>query len=275
MSGVDSRSIALAAALALFLIPAHAAPQGAPAPTPRLANGHPNLNGVWYPFSGHLAPDSSKKGETLKDGSIIATYAYERRYNAPPAGAQTPRPAAAAPPYKPELLAKVKDLSTRQSEADPYTYSCKPPGIPRIGPPHQIIQSERELAFIYSDTNGNYWRIVSTDGRPHNAEADASYLGDSIGHWEGDTLVVDVTNFNDDTWLSRDGSFHSTALHVTERLTRRGGSLVYEVTVEDPKVLTGPWKLQPRTLELSDARLEEAPPCKDSDQPNLINGDHH
>jgi hypothetical protein len=138
------------------------------------------------------------------------------------------------------LLAKVKDLSARQSEADPYTYSCKAPGIPRIGPPQHIIQSERELAFIYSDTNGNYWRIVPVDGRPHNAEADASYLGDSVGHWEGDTLVVDVTNFNDDTWLSRDGSFHSTALHVTERLTRRGGSLVYEVTVEDPKVLTGP-----------------------------------
>jgi hypothetical protein len=275
MRGFDSRSIALAAAFGLFLISAGGAQQPAAAPTPRLADGHPNLNGVWYPYSGHLAPDSSKKGETLKDGSIIATYAYERRYNAPPAGAQAPRPAAAVAPYKPEFLAKVKDLKDRQSEADPYTYSCKPPGLPRIGPPQQIVQGNRELAFVYSDTNGNYWRIIPTDGRKHIADADASYLGDSIGRWEGDTLVIDATNFNDDTWLSRDGTFHSAALHVTERLTRRGDSLVYEVTVEDPKVLTGPWKLQPRTLELSDARLEEAPPCKDSDQENLINLDHH
>ena len=288
MRGVDSRSIALAAAFGLLLISAGAAQQPAAAPkpaatpkppttaAPRLADGHPNLNGVWYPWSGHLAPDDSKKGETLQDGSIIASYAYERRYNAPPAGAQqAPRPAAAAPPYKPEFLAKVKDLNERQSETDPYTYSCKPPGLPRIGPPHQIVQGPRELAFVYSDTNGNYWRIIPTDGRPHNTEADASYLGDSVGRWEGDTLVVDVTNFNDDTWLSRDGTFHSSALHVTERLTRRGNALVYEVTAEDPTVLTGPWKLQPRTLELSDARLEEAPPCKDSDQENLINLDHH
>ena len=275
MRGIDSRSIALAAAFGLLLVSAGGAQQPAAAPTPRLADGHPNLNGVWYPWSGHLAPDSSKKGETLKDGSIIATYAYERRYNAPRDAAPAPRPAAAGPTYKPEFAAKVQDLNNRQSEADPYTYSCKPPGLPRIGPPQQIIQGPRELAFIYSDTNGNYWRVVPTDGRPHNTEADASYLGDSVGRWEGDTLVVDVINFNDDTWLSRGGTFHSAALHVTERLTRRGNELVYEVTVEDPKVLTAPWTLQPRTLEISDARLEEAPPCKDSDQPNLINLDHH
>ena len=275
MRGFDSRSIALAAAFGLFLISAGVAQQQNATPTPRLSNGHPNLNGVWYPWSGHLAPDSSKKGETLQDGSIIATYAYERRYNERPAAAQTPRPAPSVPLYKPELLAKVQDLKDRQSEADPYTYSCKPPGVPRIGPPQQIIQSDREVAFVYSDVNGNYWRIVPTDGRKHNADADASYLGDSIGHWEGDTLVVDATNFNDDTWLSRDGTFHSTALRLTERLTRRGNSLLYEVTVEDPNVLTRPWKLQPRTLELSDARLEEAPPCQDLDRPHLTNLDHH
>lgn len=273
MRGFDSKSLALAAVSVMLLGAAAVAQQPGTTPTPRL-NGHPNLNGVWYPYAGHLAPDSSKKGETLQDGSIIASYAYERRYNQQPA-AQAPRPARALPPYKPELLAKVKDLSDRQTEADPYTYSCKPPGVPRIGPPHQIVQGDREVAFIYSDVNGNYWRIIPTDGRPHNTASDASYLGDSVGKWEGDTLVVDVNNFNDDTWLGRDGFFHSTDLHVTERLTRRGDTLTYEVTVDDPKVLTAPWTLQSRSLELSDERLEEAPPCRDLDRPHLTNGDHH
>jgi len=83
---------------------------------------------------------------------------------------------------------------------------------------------------------------------------------------EGNTLVVDDVNFTDDTWIAGGGTFHSQALHVTERLTRRGDSLLYEVTVEDPMVLTGPWKMQPRTLKVSDTPLEEAPPCKDMDQ---------
>jgi len=146
MRGFDSKSLALAAVSVMLLGAAPVAQQPGTTPTPRL-NGHPNLNGVWYPYAGHLAPDSSKKGETLQDGSIIASYAYERRYNQQPA-AQAPRPARALPPYKPELLAKVKDLSDRQTEADPYTYSCKPPGVPRIGPPHQIVHLNDRLAAV-------------------------------------------------------------------------------------------------------------------------------
>jgi hypothetical protein len=244
-------------------------------PTPRLPDGHPNLNGVWYPWAGHVSQGDPTKtyGETLKDGSVIATYAYDRRYNTPAVAPE--RPARSAPVYKPELLAKVKDFASRQAATDPTTYSCKPPGVPRIGPPQQIVQGDRELAFIYSDTNGNYWRIVPTDGRPHNADADPSYLGDSVGRWEGDTLVVDDTNFNDDTWFSNAGYFHSTALHVTERLTRKGDTLVYEITVEDPKVLTAPWVLPPRTMQISENRLEEAPPCKEMDQSHFVNLDHH
>jgi len=289
-SRFDSKLLTLAATFSLFLISAHAAPQRnatanangngadpAAKPTPKLADGHPNLNGVWYAWAGHVSQgDPTKKyGETLKDGSIIATYAYDRRYNTPTTGTYPPRPVASVPPYKPELMAKVQDLKARQALLDPYPYACKAPGVPRIGPPQQIVQGDRQLAFIYSDVNGNYWRIVPTDGRPHNADADPSYLGDSIGHWEGDTLVVDDSNFNDDTWFSNNGYFHTTALHVTERLTRQGDTLLYEVTVEDPNVLTGPWKLQPRTLKISDTPLEEAPPCKEMDQSHFVNLDHH
>jgi hypothetical protein len=291
--GFDSKLGTAAAIFLLSLIPTHAGQQqnttakakvganGADAtakPTPHLANGHPDLNGVWYPWSGHvIRSDGQTKegvGKTLKDGSIIATYAYDRRYNTPSAAPANPRPKPSMPSYKPELVAKVQDLEAHQNLTDP-SFSCLDPGVPRIGPPHEIIQSDRKLVFIYSDVIGNFWRIVPTDGRPHNADADPSFLGDSIGHWEGDTLVVDDINFNDESWLAGGGYFHSTALHVTERLTRHGDALLYEVTVEDPNVLTEPWTLQPRTLNLSDTPLEEAPPCKEMDQSHFTTLEHH
>ena len=91
--------------------------------------------------------------------------------------------------------------------------------------PHKIVHGAGEIAIVYSDVTGNFWRIVPTDGRSHNEDFDPSYFGDSVGHWDGDTLVIDVTNFNADTWLSDLGTFHSKALHVTERLRREGDSL--------------------------------------------------
>jgi hypothetical protein len=291
--GFDSKLGTAAAMFLLFSIPAHAAPQqnaaanakasgksadAAAKPTPHLANGHLDLNGVWYPWSGHvIRSDGQSKegvGETLKDGSIIATYAYDRRYNTPSAAPARTRAKPSLPSYKPELAAKVQDLEARQNQTDP-SFACLGPGVPRIGPPHQIVQSDRNVVFIYSDVIGNFWRIIPTDGTPHNADADPSYFGDSIGHWVGDTLVVDDTNFNDETWMGDGGYFHSTALHVTERLTRHGDTLLYEVTVEDPNVLTEPWKLQPRTLNLSDTPLEEAPPCKEMDRSHFTTLEHH
>jgi hypothetical protein len=286
----DSKLGTAAALFLLFLTTTNAAPQqnstvnakvsaDTAKATPHLANGHPDLNGVWNPWAGHVSQGDStqKNGETEKDGSIIVLYdqrqalAERARAGAPP---PPPRPRPAMPSYKPEFVAKFQDMNVRQNRLDPI-YDCKAPGVPRIGPPQEIVQSDRKVVFIYSDVSGNYWRIVPTDGRPHNKDADPSYLGDSIGRWEGDTLVVDDTNFTDDTWLSNGGTFHTKALHVTERLTRRGDTLTYEVTVEDPNVLTEPWKLQPRTLTLSDIPIEEAPPCKDMDQSHFVTFDHH
>jgi hypothetical protein len=289
---------AAAAACSLLLIPTHAARQqnaavdtkanadsAAAKPTPHLANGHPDLNGIWNPWVGHVIRNDAQSrdglGETEKNGSVIVLYDQNRALVARSKGtgaiASTPgqpprRPPASVPPYKPELVAKVKDLEDHQNRTDP-SFKCLAPGVPRIGPPHEIIQSDKKVVFIYSDLAGNFWRIIPTDGRPHNADADPSYLGDSIGHWEGDTLVVDDTNFTDDTWMGP-GYFHSAAEHVTERLTRRGDSLVYDVTVEDPGVLTQPWVMTPRTMNLSQTPLEEAPPCKDMDQPHFVTNDH-
>jgi hypothetical protein len=99
--------------------------------------------------------------------------------------------------------------------------------------------------------------------------------GDSVGRWEGGTLVVDVRNFVDDTWFGEDGYFHTDAMRVTERLWLAGGNLIYQATVEDPNVLTEPWTMQPRVVKPSTRPLEESAVCIETDGPLLLNNDHH
>ena len=145
-----------------------------------------------------------------------------------------------------------------------------------MGPPNQIVQTPGQLAFLYEARNA--FRVIPTDGRPHRDDVDSSYMGDSIGRWDGDTLVVDVTNFTDESWLGTDGWFHSDRMHVVERLRREGDTLVYTATVEDAQVFSRPWELTPRTLKLltnpGDA-LMESPPCVEKDGPHLITNEHH
>ena len=179
------------------------------------------------------------------------------------------------PQYRPELLAKVQELSDKQGVLDPAFY-CKPQGVPRMGAPTQIIQTPGQVVFLYGGSN--LFRVIPTDGRPHRADADPSYMGDSIGKFEGDTLVVDVTNFNDDTWLGSDGYFHSEKMHVVERLTRKGDIVTYTATVEDPLVLATPWVMNARALKLSTSKADallEAPPCVEHDAPHIVTLDHH
>jgi hypothetical protein len=232
--------------------------------TPRTTDKHPDLNGIWYRPLLFLGA-AEQEGDTLK---------VVNRPDPAFAAAIAPLPPMYSPSYKPELEAKVKEYNEQQVKLDP-GFFCRPPGVPRIGPPHQIVQTPGQVVFLYSDLAGNFWRIIPTDGRPHRTDADPSYLGDAIGHWEGDTLVVDTNNFNDDTWLGDNGLFHSDALHVIERLTRKGDTITYEVTVEDPKVLTKPWTMKPRTLTPLKEPLDEAPPCVEKDAPNMVNLEHH
>ena len=179
------------------------------------------------------------------------------------------------PEYKPEWLAKVKELSAKQGVLDPAFY-CKPQGVPRMGPPSQIVQTPGQVVFLY--TTGNTFRVIPTDGRKHRTDVDASYLGDSVGRWDGDTLVVEVTNFNDDTWLASDGYFHTEAMKVTDRLRREGDTLTYTATVDDPAVLAKPWTTTPRQLKLSTSAAEalvENPPCVERDASHIVTLDHH
>jgi hypothetical protein len=242
--------------------------------TPRTADGHPDLTGIW---GGVAAPPPAKDGNVqvllavrgVNPDSKDVFKGLDRQ-------AVEGRAAVANKPvYKPELLAKVQDLSDKQDVLDPAFY-CKPQGVPRMGAPSQIIQLPGQVVFLYA--NSNWFRVIPTDGRPHRTDVDSAYLGDPVGHWEGDTLVVDVTGFNDDTWLTSDGYFHSEAMHVVEKFQRDGDSLTYNVTVEDPQVLAKPWVLNPRTMKLSTNPADillESPPCVEHDAPHIVTFDHH
>src|SRR5260370_27045563 len=244
--GAQNRSNASAAAAAIKAAAAN--------PPPRAADGHPDLNGYWiYPEfdkSAHLdsagnfyidvPPD---KGGTLP--KLDASLSEQLQHQVDPN----------APPYKPELLAKVKELASDGVHTDP-AFHCRPLGVPRAGAPRQIVQTPKLTVIFYQidagdgDQPGSY-RLVPTDGRPHRTDVDPSYFGDSVGHWEGDTLFVDVTHFNDDPWLAAipcqggSGYFHTEALPVVERLTRIGDTLRWEPPVEDPNVLATPCNIHP------------------------------
>jgi hypothetical protein len=244
-------------------------PEATPKPTPRTADGHPDFSGVWNAGNPSIRTDQSSVKVLLplagvnqdKDNVFAALDRISVTERA-----KDPN----KPPYKPELLAKVKDLEVRQSQEDPAFY-CKPAGVPRMGPPAQIIQLPDKLVFLYGT---NLFRLIPINAS-HRTDIDTSYMGDSVAEWDGETLVVDVNNLNDDTWLGPDGYFHSEAIHVIERLTRTGDAMRYEVTVEDPNVFTRPWTMNPRTLRLGNRPLEEGPPCVEKDAEHLVTLDHH
>ena len=254
--------------------PAGAAGKTAPAkPTPRTPDGHPDLNGLWNAVGGIA---SIFKGEKKEDGSIQIKggdqfYIFT---NKRPSGPPRQFAAQNLPSYKPEFAEKVKYLNDNESKLDQVFY-CGKPGVPRIGPPRKIIQTPKEVTFLYEDMSGDGYRVIPLDRRTHRTDVGPSYNGDSIGHWEGDTLVIEATNFVEDTWFGENGYFHSDAMKVTERLTREGDTVTYLVTVDDPKVLTQPWTMSPRKLQVTDEELEESPRCADQDGQRLLNNDHH
>lgn len=265
-------TVLAAVALALPFVSSRVSGQGAPATATtgqqqdevrRLSDGHPDFNGSWDNGSGYdfINP---QLGE---DGSICIS-------GCPSAGPRGPRVAPDRPKYKPEWVAKVQELDQRQVEFDP-VLRCRNPGLPRIGPPDKIVQRPGEVVFLYDDVSGSFWRIIPTDGRRHREDVDESYLGNAIGRWEGDALVIETIGFNDDTWLTDDGAFHTRDLRVVERLTRSGDTMQWEATAHDPEVLAEPWVLRPRKMTLMDAELQEPVPCVEQDLKHVVDGTHH
>jgi hypothetical protein len=256
-------------------------------PTPRAPDGHPDLSGFYNNPFPHTA-------ETKPNGTVEFRFGGKRNSSGP----RYSWPEAVQPSYKPEYAAKVEAIFQNQygaSTPDDPQYDCKPMGVPRASMvPLQIVQTPKLVLILYeSNFIGQTYRIIYTDGRSHPKDLDSSFLGDSIGHWEGDTLVTDVTGLNEETWLGgaqghtepggpgEGGShqivehhalIHSDQEHVTERYTRHGDMLVYEATVEDPVMFTKPWVLTPRHFVLGvppDDRIFESF-CESRDRSHIV-----
>jgi hypothetical protein len=192
---------------------------------PRTANGKPDLSGIWQAFNtanvnllDHSAQKAEPAGQSVVEGNEI--------------------------PYQPSALQKKKENYANRAAADPEN-KCYLPGVPRItylGLPFQIFQRPDLVTMLYEHAHAN--RFIYTNGTPHPKGPIDWWMGDSRGHWEGDTLVVDNVHFNDQTWFDHAGDFHSEELHVVERYSLIDKDHInYEVRIEDPKVFTRPWNL--------------------------------
>jgi carboxypeptidase family protein len=194
----------------------------------------------------------------------LAIFAHAKRHN-PPSG-PTPHLADGKPdfsgvwwqpnvtdPGKPEWLPSASNVARQRAEdlrKDSPQARCMPSAVLRARPLHEFVQSPGTLVEMFDDDAPGFHHIY-TDGRQHPEEADAQWYGDSLGHWEGDTLVVDRVNFEDAVWLDQDAHPHSAKLHIVERYRRPDlGHLETEFTVEDPGVLAKPWTFK-RVAELA------------------------
>jgi len=213
--------------------PARTAPAQAPAyRAPRTKDGKPDLNGIWQAVNSanwDLEAHGAAPGPFWQLGAEFAV----------PPGLGIVE--GGSIPYKPEALQKKKENFANRMNLDP-EIKCYLPGVPRamyMPYPFQIVQSQKYIMMVFEYAGG--LRTVYMEHK--DAPAD-SWMGWSNGRWEGETLVVDTTDFNDLSWFDRAGNFHSDALHVVERFTALDKDhLNYEATIEDPKVFTRPWKI--------------------------------
>ena len=201
----------------------------------RTAGGKPDLNGIWQTVGSanwSLLDHQARGGPVLELGAVGAV----------PAGLSVVE--GSEIPYQPWAAAKQKENYENWVARDPEV-KCYLPGIPRatyMPYPFQILQTaDNDILVAYEYASAS--RVIRM-GKVEPPPVD-TWMGQSAGHWEGDTLVVDVTGLNDQTWFDRAGNFHSEALHVVERFTPVSPDvLAYEATIEDPKVFTRPWKMR-------------------------------
>jgi len=227
-------------ALVVFLIsllPAAAGGQNAGYVPPRTPDGHPDLQGIWqvlntaaWDIQDHQAQLGVPAGKGVVEGGEI--------------------------PYRPEALKKKEENHANRRTLDPDA-QCFLPGVPRITYmpfPFQIVQGRHAVTILYEYLHATRHIFL---GGPHPPGPIEWWMGDSRGRWEGNTLVVDVVHFNGQTWFDRAGNHHSEALHVVERYTPTGPDhLLYEATIEDPKVFTRPWKMSMTLYRRKDPHME-------------------
>jgi hypothetical protein len=193
---------------------------------PETAEGKPNFNGIWqvlntanWNIQDHTGELGVPAGQGVVEGNEI--------------------------PYQPWARAKKQENYAKRATADLTESECYLPGVPRatyMPYPFEIVQTPNSLAIRYEFAHA--FRTIPMNGSSHPEGFPATWMGDSRGRWEGDTLVVDANNFNDQTWFDRAGNFHSDALQVVERYTLTSADhILYEATITDPKVFTRPWKI--------------------------------
>jgi hypothetical protein len=208
------------ALVTLTLVPIPAAGQA----LPRTPDGKPDLSGIWQAVNTaawnilpHPAEEGVPAGLGVVDGNDL--------------------------PYRPEAAARQRENYASRATLDPEA-KCWLPGVPRatyMGFPFQIIQTPRQISILYEYAHTSRNIFMNS---PHPRGPIEWWMGDSRGAWEGDTLVVDVVHFNDQTWFDKAGNHHSEQLHVVERYTLMNANHInYEATIEDPKVFTRPWKM--------------------------------
>ena len=199
----------------------------------RLEDGRPNLNGIWQSLN---TANWDLRAHEAHGGPVTALGAAFSE----PAGLSVIEEGEI--PYQQWALAKKAENAANWVQLDP-EIKCYMPGVPRatyMPFPFQIVQSTNTIMIAYEFASAS--RVIRMNSKEQSPTD--SWMGWSIGHWDGDTLVVDVANFNDQTWFDRAGDFHSDALHVVERYAfTSSGVMSYEATIEDPKVFTRPWKI--------------------------------
>jgi hypothetical protein len=257
-----------------WTLPSPPASQAANAPTPRRADGHPDMTGVWggafNPITGSGTRRCGPTQKTCKTAQDNFWVDYE--WISPSRFGILGRPV-----YKPEFWDKIQELDQWTNKDDP-VMTCQPLGLPRQGTPRRIIQSDKDIIFFYgqyADYGGGNteFRDIPTDGRKRSDEKslESTYYGYSIGTWQGDTLVIDSTSFVDSTWLGRGGLIHSLDMHIIEKLTRVGNEIRYDMTVEDPDDFVEPWVMPTRILRqgFGDGIIPERANCELYDQKDV------
>jgi len=216
---------------------------------PKAADGHPDFSGLWQrPYTPDMsltATDLNGKAYPLENPPAPDAQGKEAQ------GKQGGRGAGRGPRKLPYTAWGAQNWKDYTPDKGDYTGACLPFGLMRSmnsPDPIQIMQSKEYLALLYEQNT--WFKVFQLDGHPHDAKATSTWFGDSIGHWEGDALVVDTTNFNGRTRLDTNGHPHSDQLHITERFTRPDlGHINYQVVIDDPTTYTEKWKNE-RTFTL-------------------------
>ena len=266
------------------------APQTAAAETPRRADGKPDLTGVWgrapNPISGsgsrRCAPTQVKGGGINPEFGCTGgadNFYVDYAWISPSRFGVLGRPI-----YKPEHWDRIQELDMWTNKYDP-VMTCKPLGLPRHGTPRRIVQTDVDVIFFYpinADYGGgnNEYRDIPTDGRELSEQQLnlATFYGQSVGTWDGDTLVIESVNFDDSTWLGRGGFIHSGSMRIVERLARVGNELHYDMTIEDPEMFIEPWVMPTRVLPLmanADPVMAERANCEVYEDGNVTSQVRH